>query len=135
VVKLNEKRERKRPMKKILLFVAMSIILCGCEYYYVEDGVLRDTLFSVEETNNGYWRIWLTHDDIAGYCTDDVALGKRALSLLKEHDGEVLVEFKDIPPGDDMYDWWNRSDCGTIYSGGGSSHIFMLIDVTPVPSR
>lgn len=118
-----------------VLVAAMLLLCTGCYAHYVTNGVLRDTLFSVEVTQNGNWRIWLTHDDVAGYCTNDAGLGRNALSLLEEHDGEVIVEFKDIKLGDEAYSWWDSSDCGTVYSGGGTAHMFMLLSITPVPSR
>jgi len=128
-------------MKKIgLIFLICMIFLvaitsCDPQAHRVEEGVIRDTLFSVEETKNGSWRIWMTHDDICGYCTNDIELGKRALDILKEHDGEVLVYFRDIRADDPEFSWWSSSDCGAIYADGGSTHMFMLYDISRVPSR
>ena len=83
-------------MKRVIVLVLVASVLLGCTTHRVKTAYLRDTLFSVEETENHYWRIWMTHDDIAGYCTRDIELGERALALLQEHPGEVMVEFRDI---------------------------------------
>lgn len=124
-------------MKKATLLTLIAlVVLLGCIAHRVKNAYLRDTLFSVEETENGYWRIWLTHDDIAGYCTGDADLGKKALLLLREHSGEVIVEFRDIKvESDPEYSWWDRSDCGTVYSGGNSTQMFLFTAIYPVESR
>lgn len=121
---------------KIWYLIVALLLLCGCSEHRVEKGVIRDTLFSVEQTGNGYWRIWMTHDDICGYCTNDDELGKEAMDLLKEHDGEVLVYFRDIKSDDPEYSWWSSSDCGTISTGTESStYMFMFYDLSRVASR
>lgn len=121
-------------MKKLLIL--SLLLLTACAGHRVTDGVIRDTLFSVEETKNGFIRIWMTHDDIAGYCTNDLELGKKAMDILKEHDGEVLVYFRDIQAGDPELSWWDKSDCGTIVTGSDSStHMFMFYDISRVPGR
>jgi len=123
-------------MKRGLLAAVLLLSLIGCSPHRVEDAVLRDTLFSVEETENGYWRIWMTHDDICGYCTNDVELGREALNMLREHHGEVLVYFRDITPDDPEFSWWSKSDCGTIVTGADSStHMFLFYKLSPVLGR
>lgn len=127
---------QQRKCNKIWYLIIVALLLCGCGAHRVKEGVIRDTLFSVEQTKNGYWRIWMTHDDICGYCTYDDELGRQALDLLKEHDGDVLVYFRDIKSGDPEFSWWSKSDCGSISIGPESStHIFMFYELSRVPPR
>ena len=122
--------------KKYLVVLFMLLFaITACTRHRVKSGVLRDTLFSVEETNNGYWRIWMTHDDIAGYCTNSEELGKQALSLLQEHNGEVVVEFAAISANDPEFDGWDRSECGTIYANGGSTEMFVFTSIVAAEAR
>ena len=123
-------------MKRFIALILVASVLLGCTAHRVKTAYLRDTLFSVEETENGYWRIWMTHDDIAGYCTQDVELGQSALTLLQEHSGEVVVEFRDIKGlSDAEFSWWDNSDCGSIYTGDSSTKMFLFTDVYAVGSR
>lgn len=117
-------------MKRLLILVL--VILCACTPYRVKQATLRDTLFSVEQTNNGAWRVYVTHDDVAGYCTTDDELGERAYDLLFEHDGEVLIEFRAINESDTEYSFWGSSECGSVESGGS---MFLIENIAPVVAR
>ena len=55
---------------------------------------MRDTIFSVEERGMGAVMVWVTHSDREGYCFTDGELADLARSLIREHDGEVLIEYR-----------------------------------------
>lgn len=127
-------------MKKsnLLVLVIILIVLAACSGRagVVRNGVLRDTIFSVEEIENGTWRIWVTHDDVAGYCTADEELGKEAMDLILEHDGEVLIFFETPLPGEAEYSFWHDSKCGDISTGyEESTAMFMVTGIQAVKSR
>ena len=119
----------------LLPLVVVAIVAGSCVGVFVENGVIRDTLGNVEQTYNGNWRIWFTHDTAAGYCTLDNSLGEYALYLLENHDGEVLLEYKSILAGDSEYSLWNNSDCGSIQKGESSMVMFAVVKITPVSAR
>ena len=122
-------------MKKNLLFALLvSLFLVSCTKYWVDNGKLRDTIFSVEKTRNGNVRVFFTHDDVAGYCTSDQELGDKAESLMLEHSGEVIAEFTDMR-GTEEWNFWSSSDCGSVSSGESSMVMFRLDDIYAVPSR
>lgn len=120
---------------KCLILLLLGLLLASCSSYNVKEGMLRDTIFSVEETNNGNYRVFFTHDDVAGYCTTSRELGQEARSLLQEHDGEVIAIFTDVR-GTEEQDAWTKSECGTIPTGADSSMaMFRLDDLWAVPAR
>jgi len=119
----------------LVILLVLTLFTAACNAHRVRSGTLRDTIFSVEETNNGYYRVWMTHDDIAGYCTQNRETGQYALHLLRNHNGEVLLDFRSINEGDPEHSWWNSSDCGSISSGDSTTAMFYLVSVVPVPAR
>lgn len=119
---------------KLLCIIVLFTCLLACAHR-VESGTVRDTLANIEQTKNGNWRVWLTHDTAAGYCTTDNDLGEEALRLLKEHYGEVLMEYRDIKAGDPEFTIWSNSDCGSIVKGDSSMKMFYIDSITPVPAR
>lgn len=122
-------------LRWLFILVVAGAFLVACNPHRVTNATLRDTIFSVEETANGYYRVWFTHDDIAGYCAQTPELGLEALSLLQEHDGEVVATFRDITVADEEASWWDRSDCGSISSGEESTHMFILTGIVAANSR
>jgi hypothetical protein len=61
---------------------------------FTRDGVMRDTLYSVEERGLGAVMVWVTHSDREGYCFTNDEMAARARSLIREHNGEVIIEFR-----------------------------------------
>ena len=122
--------------KKLLLIVVFLfpfLVAARCNGTKIEDGMLRDTIFSVEQHYNGSYSVWFTHDDVIGYCTGDAELGKEALSILKEHDGEVVATYRDINAmSDEEASFWQVSDCGTLVEGSG---VMILTSIVRSNSR
>lgn len=121
----------------ILVLLACALVLSACargnQSYGSRAATLRDTLFSVEQLNDGMVQVWFTHDDVAVYCTMDVTIGNKLLSLLKEHNGEVLVEYRDLREGDPEWNGGlNGTSCGQFYS---DTMELKLISVMPVNGR
>ena len=126
----------KNTKKMFLAFLAIALILASCTgggRVSRGGGVLRDTIFSVEQLGNGNYRVFFTHDDVAGYCTADAKLGKQAIQLVKEHDGEVLATYDDLRFGDD--ELAGMSNCGYIGSAESGMVWFRLVELTSVPAR
>jgi len=132
-----KKKEGRWAMRKKLLvcFLLLALTVSACLGYRVAEGTLRDTIFSVEQTRNGNWRVFMTHDDVAGYCTNNQELGEKAYDLLMEHDGEVILKFRSIKADDEAYSWWSASDCGTVTTGDSSMAMFLMEDIYSVRSR
>lgn len=119
--------------KLAVILLALALTLTSCLGYRVKEGTLRDTLFSVEQTRAGAYRIFVTHDDVAGYCTYDKETGEKAMDLLHNHNGEVLITFRFINEGDSEWDLWNGSDCKTTSSE--DIYMFLMQDIEAVPAR
>lgn len=126
---------KRKVLRLAMVLLVLGMALAACNPHRVTDGVLRDTIFSVEEIANGYYRIWMTHDDIAGYCAQTPELGQEAMTLLQEHGGEVVVTFRDITVADKEASWWDSSECGTVAGGDSTTHMFVFTDIEAVPSR
>ena len=121
-----------------VLAVLMVFSLAGCNGTAptdVKSGTIRDTLANVEQMYSGNWRVWFTNDTAAGYCTTDNELGERALNLLLNHDGEVVMEYREIKSDDSEWNTWSNSSCGSIYKGDTSMEIFYIVSITPVAAR
>ena len=115
-------------MKRILAVMLLVVFLfSACTATYVKSGTIRDTIGNVERTYNGNWRVWFTNDTAAGYCTTDDEVGARALDLLMNHDGEVILEYKSIRAGDPEASFWSKSDCGSIAKGEFSMEMFSIV--------
>jgi len=81
----------------LLLITTMLLTACPTERIrpsFTQEGVMRDTIFSVEERGLGAVMVWVTHSDREGYCFTDGDLADLARSLIREHDGEILIEYR-----------------------------------------
>jgi hypothetical protein len=84
---------------RMALLFAMATLLVACPTERIRptftgSGVMRDTIYSVEERGLGAVMVWVTHSDREGYCFTNNELADRARSLIREHNGEVLIEFR-----------------------------------------
>ena len=126
-------------MKRIILhgipLLVALVLVCACVGTLVKSGEIRDTIGNVEQTVNGNWRVWFTHDTAAGYCTCDNKIGEYAKYLLENHDGEVILKYKSIREGDPEYDAWQKSGCGSITKGESYMEMFAIVEIIPVRSR
>lgn len=82
-----------------LVFITAALLLSGClterfKPSFTRSGIMRDTIYSVEERGLGAVMVWVTHSDREGYCFTDKTLADRARSLIQEHNGEVLIEYR-----------------------------------------
>lgn len=87
--------------RTVVLFALLALMLlltaCPTERIrpsFTHEGVMRDTIYSVEERGLGAVMVWVTHSDREGYCFTDGDLADRARSLIREHDGEVVIEYR-----------------------------------------
>ena len=83
----------------MLLLLATTMLLTACPTErirptFTRAGVMRDTIFSVEERGMGAVMIWVTHSDREGYCFTSGEQADLARSLIREHNGEVLIEYR-----------------------------------------
>ena len=81
----------------LLLTITMLLTSCITERFkptFTRAGIVRDTMFSVEERGLGAVMVWVTHSESDGYCFTDKTLADRARSLIREHNGEVLIEYR-----------------------------------------
>ena len=82
-----------------LVLLTMTLLLTACPTErirpsFTRAGVMRDTIFSVEERGMGAVMVWVTHSDREGYCFTSGEQADLARSLIREHDGEVLIEYR-----------------------------------------
>lgn len=83
----------------VLLFITMTMLLTACPTErirptFTRAGVMRDTIFSVEERGLGAVMVWVTHSDREGYCFTSGEQADLARTLIREHNGEVLIEYR-----------------------------------------
>ena len=126
-------------MKKVslALLAIVMLLIAACSASKVERGIARDTIFSVEKTKKGTYGIFLTHDESVVYCTPNEELGLEALSLLQEHTGEVVLEFKSKKDFKDVEGEIFGADQCQRYcdSSGDCFETMILLDVVAAPSR
>ena len=92
-------RPQHRAIALALLLVVVTLLLTACPTErirpsFTRAGVMRDTIFSVEERGLGAVMVWVTHTDREGYCFTDADLAAQARSLIREHTGEVIIEYR-----------------------------------------
>ncbi|MEZ4867287.1 MAG: hypothetical protein R3C14_38540 [Caldilineaceae bacterium] len=81
----------------LLLITTLVLTACPTERLspsFTRSGVMRDTIFSVEERGLGAVMVWVTHSDKEGYCFTNSEQAATARSLVREHAGEVLIEYR-----------------------------------------
>ena len=89
----------KRTLALVLSLVTMTLLLTSCiteriRPTFTREGVMRDTIFSVEERGLGAVMVWVTHSDREGYCFTSGELADSARTLIREHNGEVIIEYR-----------------------------------------
>ena len=92
-------RLNRHTLSLVLLLITATLLLTACPTErlrptFTHSGVMRDTIFSVEERGLGAVMVWVTHSDTEGYCFTDDALATLARSLIREHNGDVLIEYR-----------------------------------------
>ena len=90
---------KKRTATLGLLLLLLTLLLTACPTEtirptFTREGVMRDTIFSVEERGMGAVMVWVTHSDTEGYCFTNGELADQARSLIWEHNGEVVIEYR-----------------------------------------
>lgn len=123
-----EKVVERRYGVTIIALLLLSIALVNTSCFAGSDVVHAeavDWVWGFEELRSGATRVWLRHDNIAGYCTSDPALA----SIAKEANGDkVLIAFKSMKYADDEN--WNSSGCNRLSTGTESSTpIFKITDI------
>jgi hypothetical protein len=89
--------QRTTALTLLLLLLTLLLTACPTETIrptFTREGIMRDTIFSIEERGLGAVMVWVTHSDQEGYCFTDGALAEQARSLIWEHDGEVIIEYR-----------------------------------------
>ena len=92
-------RLNQRTLNLIFLLSITALLLTACiterlQPTFTRAGVMRDTMFSVEDRGLGAVMVWVTHSDTEGYCFTDDELATLARSLIREHNGDVLIEYR-----------------------------------------
>jgi hypothetical protein len=95
---------------------------------FTRAGVVRDTIFSVEERGLGAVMVWVTHSDREGYCFIDEELANRARTVVREHNGEVVIDFRS-PGVLDSLNPCARTESDPQYT------VYLGESLTPVPTR
>ena len=89
--------QRMAALSLLLLFLTLLLTACPTERIrpsFTHEGIMRDTIYSVEERGMGAVMVWVTHSDKEGYCFTSSDLADKARSLIREHDGEVIIEYR-----------------------------------------
>lgn len=112
-----------------ILMVTFAFISTGCDAYKVRGATAWDWVWGVEPLESGAYRVWLRHDNIAGYCTADPEL----IEEVKELGGQPVVITYDHVDWDDEEannGLLGNSGCGKLSTGTESSTpIFQLTSI------
>jgi hypothetical protein len=96
---MTKSRLNQRTLSLLFLLLTTTLLLTACiterlQPTFTRAGVMRDTIFSVEERGLGAVMVWVTNSDREGYCFTDDELANLARSLIREHNGDVLIEYR-----------------------------------------
>lgn len=81
-----------------LAVVALLLLAAACNSWgswYVEDGLLRDELFSVEERRSGTVYVWMIHDETGVYCVEPATATQEQLEEWLVNGATVIVRYKE----------------------------------------
>ena len=113
-------------MKKLFLLLLLTLIVaCSGSTSFVEDATAADWIWGIEELSSGSVRVWLRHDNLAGYCSADPELAKE----IKDYIGEfVLIHYESTR--------WTNEGCARLPTGvDTSTPIFKITDIEPLPGE
>ena len=117
-------------MNKVKYFVLIVILLAACSSpsTRVVRATATDWVWGVEELASGAARVWLRHDNLAGYCTTDIQL----VAQVKEMEGKLVrIEFVSRKYADG--ESWGATGCSRLATGAESSTpIFKLTGISRV---
>lgn len=69
------------------VIVFLLLFLGGCVgkgAHAVEQGEIRNIIYSIESKVDGTYFVWMTNDDVGAYCTMDKAIYDQAKSILED---------------------------------------------------
>ena len=117
------------------LIVTVLLAGCGAGLQAITGATARDTIFSVEQRNNGGVVMWLTHDDVGTYCTIDKSIGETAFELMKSGQ-DALVSYRTLNGNDKengvlggLFQGACNTDRG---SGNNTNYLITKIEAAPV---
>ncbi len=100
--------------KFIGLFMVTLLLLAACAGpKAITGGVLRDQIFSVEPRANGFTTLWMVHDDVGAYCTNDAMLITEAQQIFNSADPTAFISYRSVNANDPEYAW-----LGDLTGGG-----------------
>lgn len=123
----------RRTFVLVFLLLSLALLLAACPLErarpsFIRAGVMRDTIYSVEERGLGAVMVWMTHSDNEGYCFTDRELADRARTLIREHNGEVVIQFRAAGVLDSLNPC-ARTETDPQYT------VYLGESLTPVPAR
>ncbi|RIK35980.1 MAG: hypothetical protein DCC55_28755 [Chloroflexi bacterium] len=123
----------RRVIVLVLFLSGVALLLAACPLErarpsFTRAGVMRDTIYSVEERGLGAVMVWVTHSDSEGYCFTDRELADRARTLIREHNGEVVIQFREAGVLDSLNPC-ARTEADPQYT------VYLGESLTPVPAR
>ena len=119
-----------------LLLLALLLGACLGERQqpsYTQHGIARDTLYSIDYRGNGAVLLFFTHDDVSGYCFSDKAKIDQAEDLIKNWNGEVLIDYESQITG--LADFSPLDPQGLCRMTEPSMTIYLGRTLTKVPAR
>lgn len=114
----------------VVLFCVVLAALVGCSSlgsWYVESGVLRDRMYSVELRRSGTVYAWMVHDETGVYCFEPVTASREQLEEWLRAGQEVIVSYKESRLIQGSPCWggeWN--------SEGSGFEVFVVTGIEPV---
>lgn len=120
-------------MKKLFGLIAplalLVLALGGCAQgaQAITQAYLRDSIFSIEPRANGTFTVWMTHDDVGSYCTNDPSIIAQAKVIFDSPDPTAVIEYRSINANDPEWTWFDGMGGGCA-AEAGTSHITYLLE-------
>lgn len=116
---------------KLLTLLLLALLIVGCSSWgswYVEDGLLRDHLYSVELRRSGTVYAWMIHDETGVYCIEpDVATQDQLERWLRDAT-PVIVRYKESRLVQGSPCWGGEANVE-----GSGFEVFLVTAIAPAP--
>lgn len=127
-----------RNLIALCIVVVVTLILQSCGVFTgqrTEQGWLRDRIYSYEPLLNGMHKVWMTHDDLAAFCTDDDSLGAQLKEIVTDttQSPYVLLEYRSVFEGDSEYSAWTGSGGKCVPGDAVDTRMYKILSVQRAP--
>lgn len=118
-------------MKKLMVLAALlMLLLVGCVGpQAVTNAQLRDTIFSIEHRVSGVTMIWVTHDDVGIYCTDNAQIIQTATEIFQSDDPTAILGYRSLNTNDPQFNIFGLAGCSHTQGINDSTVVYLLTSI------